>query len=1157
MANNIFKKITLWTLAFTMVISQVIDKNSVSAANNTNAFVQSNIIEGENKQSLPVYQASSDTTGSNLSEGSTEGGVFFDKTIEKIGNDGHYKINLYARGFGYREVDNDNKKTTKYKNPLKEGSVLKVTEEIDSHFELVPSTLTTVNHEGLNTNSIHRNDGNSVSLTFNANEVKDLTSHYTSKTAFDAQISFEVQLKQENRNTQGTYETKKANASFEPSLDNFYYYEWGMKKSEAYFNGVKWNARGTGLNAINELPLTLPNMKGIESGDYESYNFSIEVDGKKVNRQSGEYPNNLEKRSDYEWGYLIKNGDVQPGASVDGDLTGIKDVIFYAKVVGSSFRKVLYFRVEILDENNHWTCFEPVEKLQNNGGNSIGDKYTLGEVISKTQAQLRPDYTLNQGLIKEELPEYAKIVITVVTKDNIKQRKTAKVMSWDDRTYQIDLYAGHNIKPTDSAINLVIMLDFSGSMPWFVQKPTGGTIKLRDLKYNPKYKNEKYNETLEKGGDFGLGAYDYKYYVLRESEGGAKEYKPICFHDGEWRFLKSHSDGHKVVESKDIGKVTSTEDIYIRREGDQTKYEALFTSISYFLQNMKIVSPSSKVAIIPFAGKILPGGDSEFRPVTYYDQNAVNKLFQDIALAGGTRHDIAMNKAIDLIENSGVDQDNTYGLLFSDGDITKANKVETTDPETAADKAAASLKNKYVNLLFTAGIFAKENTSGAEKMKKWASEKDGKQFVYIKDTAQDLINAFSDIFGQITTQIKNVTVKDYIDPRFDLIDRDGKKLEVGETINGGTIREDSNGIYVEWDNVNLSYCDDIKTGWHKTIYVKAKENYIGGNNIPTNIGGISAIYMPDEGSQPFDRPEVNVKVDFNVGNASETLFYDEKELFNWKKMLDPVLEKYTINPDGKKLTLDDFTLTWSKEQSNGMIDKNLTIDDISNLEVKDGDKYYLEVTLNGVGESKGDALSNTGGQSNDMNVDKELIAKNIDDTKPKYCGVYEVKVVDGEIQIVKNIDKSTKGYQGDPIFTFKLTGTAVDGTQVEMHRTVRYTNQSTGNLTVNFEHLKRGTYEVVELKPIRYTLTNIDPVKGIEGKEDYAAKDWEVVGNTLQGSLGENKGSRNINCRNISAQFNNTLNNEENVSDTDLLKNSFSIDENGVVTITPSHENGR
>ena len=58
--------------------------------------------------------------------------------------------------------------------------------------------------------------------------------------------------------------------------------------------------------------------------------------------------------------------------------------------------------------------------------------------------------------------------------------KTAHLLDWDKRTYQIDLYAAHNLK-VDMTADIVLALDISGSMPWFVTAPTGGTTTLAEL----------------------------------------------------------------------------------------------------------------------------------------------------------------------------------------------------------------------------------------------------------------------------------------------------------------------------------------------------------------------------------------------------------------------------------------------------------------------------------------------------------------------------------------------------------------------------------------------------------------------------------------------------------------------------------------------------
>ena len=68
----------------------------------------------------------------------------------------------------------------------------------------------------------------------------------------------------------------------------------------------------------------------------------------------------------------------------------------------------------------------------------------------------------------------------------------------------------------EQPVSVMIALDVSGSMPWFVTQPTGGITSLDDI--NNWYNRNAYN--LNTGGNTGVGAWsEYKYYVIHIQSG--------------------------------------------------------------------------------------------------------------------------------------------------------------------------------------------------------------------------------------------------------------------------------------------------------------------------------------------------------------------------------------------------------------------------------------------------------------------------------------------------------------------------------------------------------------------------------------------------------------------------------------------------------------
>lgn len=162
------------------------------------------------------------------------------------------------------------------------------------------------------------------------------------------------------------------------------------------------------------------------------------------------------------------------------------------------------------------------------------------------------------------------------------------------------------------------------------------------------------------------------------------------------------------------------------------------------------------------------------------------------------------------------------------------------------------------------------------------------------DNADKLKEIFTQIAQQTGEAVKDVTIRDEISESFVPCDENGIVYQVGQTIsdNGrtGTVRKDaSSGYYIEWTKVTLTpeQVDSNKVvtkpaeTFQSTLYVKPRDGFLGGNNVPTNGTG-SGVYT-DGGEQikPFPQPEVNVPVDCDAfagqvkniyyGNAAPTL----------------------------------------------------------------------------------------------------------------------------------------------------------------------------------------------------------------------------------------------------------------------------------------------
>lgn len=678
-----------------------------------------------------------------------------------------------------------------------------------------------------------------------------------------------------------------------------------------------------------------------------------------------------------------------------------------------------------------------------------------------------------------------------IIKSDMDYNKTAKVKDWDQRTYDITIDAASKVSNTTittqkPVADIMLVLDVSGSM--------GDNIETYDhvAMNTPSGRNSlDTNKTyyLEVNGEYKTMSYSRRYgkrdwYV----EEGYQAYP-----------ASSYGEDYKIYKKK-VG---------------TTKLAALKNSVNQFIDDTKKNSRDSKIGITAFssAGYGDHGQSKELMQVGVGDNDTTLKDFvNSLDANGGTDPAVGLTNAKDALVNAN-DENPKYVILFTDGQPTGGGNTWDTDAQTSAENSAKALKDAGYTV-YTIGFALDEQAKtflAGGKYKTYYGETDYPG-IASPDCAKEANDAASlnAIFKEIQNEVTNnsditgATITDVIDPRFVVVDDDNnvitkERLQEAENQeiklkNGGVVSLDKNGNQVvTWTDQTIPNKNNKegKKNWKNTITVKAKDEYIGGNDIPTNISPDSKI-TTGYGEAILPQPKVNVKADLLVNNTERTIFLGEKtpysdellkELFDEDNPLGYVdmngnLKPYTMGSDGNAFKPEDFSIQWYSDEN---CTNKLTSDQIRADQPKSTKEYYLKVTYK-IGQASEESNTNTtittikDGKPTDTvhSNDEKISAHNSADDKARTYGVYTVKVVSGEIQISKELigDSPSLGDAGKT-FTFavkRLMG--ADGIPVKENIgdvTVTFTNNQSGQTIMHvnddcLKNLSKGVYSVEEVK---------------------------------------------------------------------------------------------
>ena len=616
--------------------------------------------------------------------------------------------------------------------------------------------------------------------------------------------------------------------------------------------------------------------------------------------------------------------------------------------------------------------------------------------------------------------------------------KTAKVIDWDKRTYQIDITAASKLTSTTSTeqaavADVMMVFDTSGSMLYNTSNSNSDEDGFKKV---GQYKSVKDTLDTTKVYYYTKSIQTVKY--RKWSYENAKQ--PMIYLNGKWIYYNGTS-WNNVDDS-------STKTVYTI----DSSLTGLKEAASAFTTSMAASSNNSRIGIATFnsVGNLVSG----LTPIGSSKDELVKKI-SSIYASGGTSPQLGLELALKQLEENKQENVPRYVILFTDGDPS------SEDDKNKSKLQAQKLKEKGITV-YTIGLKLNEDT------KEWLEDNiASKGCAYPASSVDELKTIFKNIQTTIThdQDMKNAQIKDVIDPRFVILDDSGNPItsnysgiDKGITLkNGGTVYYDktTGNQYIVWNEQTIP---NSKNGnWNKSITVKAKDDYIGGNDVPTNISPDSMIHT-GYGDAVLPQPKVNVKAELKVKNKEVTIYKGDslpdtntvlKEMFD----LEGNTSKYNV-PESS------FTTEWYSDPECTTKVTDLTADTETT--------YYLKVSYDAGVPSDGrdGSTANTGGNIAG-GTDHIVEAVNENDSAKLY-GIYTIKVVSGEIQITKKLESaletectfnfSIKDESGSEIKTVAITIPA-GSTEVKL-------------ADKDLKNLPRGTYTISEVNSNGYVLTN-------------------------------------------------------------------------------------
>lgn len=682
-----------------------------------------------------------------------------------------------------------------------------------------------------------------------------------------------------------------------------------------------------------------------------------------------------------------------------------------------------------------------------------------------------------------------------VIESSMEYDKTAKVVSWDDRTYDINITAAStstsSVTTTTKAIaDIMLVLDVSGSMSDPISSEDVYEYVADNTDSGRNKLNTRTTYYVEIDGSYQPMSYQYNYYGYY----------------GDWYI------GNKKASNYD----SNNYKIYTKKTVTKTRLEALKESVDQFITDTASKSPNSKIGITAFSSKHSSqqsNGKTQGLLAAGANKDTLIAFADSLKDGGGTMPHIGLNKAKELL-NAANDKNPKYVVLFTDGAPTGDNTGNppawSSSAKTSAETSASALKAAEYTV-YTIGYGFSDDSNEAKFLAGNGTEDypgiASPNCAFTANDATKLGEIFRDIQNTITQDIAitGATVTDIIDSRFDLLKDDGTlytqdDLNNGVKVNGGTVSLVDGCYKIEWTDQTIP--NKKKNGeWNKTVKVKAKDSFVGGNNVTTNVSPGSKI-STGYGDVELPQPTVNVKVNLVVKDKEVWIYKGDTVPTNdtiLNQLFSESETSYLKGTIGAADANGHIIKQWFKKDEKG---NRINIQEEDMATTPDGDtEYYLEVTYKPNTTSTDDSKKNTttsDGMQHFVGDEKAYNPNN-----RNLYGTYKIHVIKGQLQIIKNV---TEASSEDRTFAFNVKDK--DGNDVSNSLVIVTVKagETSGNVTL--ADLSRGSYTVTEANTPGYTISAFEV--GTETDCENSKSDVSNESKSLTFVLGNDVNKKNV-----------------------------------------------